>query len=1773
MSEVSDKTPAPDAVTPAPETTAAHPPRPQGQPAGKPRASSDDWDADLAAWEESFPAAGEAAPQRSDELLFPVRAADEEAEPTSAEGSGFHFDEVTDEGVPRPALFGHEGSRPGIPSAEAETAPLDIVRTALSVEIDIDEATPGPLPQIAATPAASSDAIVIPDVAELTASAGTGVASAKAPPEPDTDPEGAGFAGSTPATDASAVREGRALTSDGLPEISGFYDPDTLAPIRPAGRRTGDVLDAPGHSAYELPLTEEPAVDLATLHGGDIPAWPPHGFTNIESRPEEGSGIPVDDTRGFRDLCAEELSHSEAAATGESPARRAALAVAAGRACERLGDRDGALGFYARAIVHEPHHMPALRGRLRLEVAAGTRADAGAVLTTLAQAAVPDERPGYRALAFAWSLVRGKYVPATPNDAWAAALGAAAPFIDAERAARANDAAAASRALVQAGGILGGAAGAAVLMAAARFAELAHDDAGARAIALSAAGMNPRPAVPDPAQALLALRLSARQGPPGGAAALEQVRPAWQGNELESALLRWAARLARAAGDRTRAAQLLAEAQAKGRKTWLPWRDLLDLLEAAGAETVTFDAASLPAAVRALVALRVSRHHLAKSNLDDALAALEAGALDESDAIVLGLGAETLAGDATSPAVRERAFRLWAERDGARSGFAHLEREQILRRDLGDETGARNALAAAVEVQPRDPGFWQLSWRLAEAGQATGAAAVLADGAQAWNLPGAEPLAAALRERATEIRFTATKAADAVRRQAVLTRVSDAPVDHPAALMAELLHPKREPAELAQLMVDAAEKLPHLWPETLGWLVHANDTARALALLQEKGAANPGMTPFVRRLLRAQNDLGLRARVLDELGRVAGSERERAALAFQRAETLEMAGQRASAAAVYRDLLAGPLVSDADLGLRRVLWSLRDGTALAGLFRDEAEGHMGAGQGAAAATAFLDQARARHELLGEEAGAREALLAASEQDPASSEIRLGLLLDESRRGDLKAVAELLDGFAHDFPPLALPARLLAVLIDEAKGGVRAPAWIQLVSSSAPDPLPQLVAERRLAWDSRDPGDPSRTAALLESLADRLAKPEGADPRLPGTLWLRAAELRQAVANQPAAEAAVARALQLEPRALPALLKMRHLQLARGDWHAVVATCEAEAAEFSVPSRQTETLFFAARIALDKLGDRQRAIKLLRLVWDIDPGHRAAFDQLRALLVQVGDDAGLVELLGIAVTAAEDTADAVTLRLERALLLGEKLADRPGAKDELRAILALDPQHLSTLSRLAAMEVEDGAYAVAVELYIRQARFERDPDKLKDILLRIGRIYVRRLLDVKLATGAFERVLRLDVENKEALEALSELYGRQNELKKALAVTEQLVERESDIPRRLPFLLRLGGLWEKAGDIRRCAMVLKRAVDENPRSLQAVGELARFHERVKEPQARNVLLDRSITFMRGEVQAQPADLAHLRTIIPLLRWRQRNACSAVAAQLLALFSDEPGEREGSGWALPPPNGRRLLPIVNPALDAVLIPPAVAPGVRALLRLAGPALAKASKPNLKRWGVGRSERVQPGMAARAIIDPLAADLGLRHYEVYVSSTEPRALAVEPGAEPAIILGSELVGRGVVAVRFAAAYALRLIETHFDVLLAGGAPGMATLLAGFIRQFRDDYRHPDLLENLVSDAAARVGKALPRALRAELGPLAAEIATPFPIESLWHGLQEAAARVALGATGDLSTGLGVLFLQSGATLDLSSLGSAPVALGLVDFALSEDYEDLVAALDAVS
>jgi hypothetical protein len=126
--------------------------------------------------------------------------------------------------------------------------------------------------------------------------------------------------------------------------------------------------------------------------------------------------------------------------------------------------------------------------------------------------------------------------------------------------------------------------------------------------------------------------------------------------------------------------------------------------------------------------------------------------------------------------------------------------------------------------------------------------------------------------------------------------------------------------------------------------------------------------------------------------------------------------------------------------------------------------------------------------------------------------------------------------------------------------------------------------------------------------------------------------------------------------------------------------------------------------------------------------------------------------------------------------------------------------------------------------------------------------------------------------------------------------------------------------------------------------------------------------------------------------------------------------------------------------------------------------------------------------------------------------------------------------------------------------------------------VRFFLPDYRPSFGDPAALAATDEQVTRALHRASRAELAPFASEIAGAFTPETLYADAEEAGARAGLLASGDLAAALQLVAARHGIARGagpppLTAILQIPVAARLVDFALSDDYEELVQALDAVS
>jgi Tfp pilus assembly protein PilF len=1588
--------------------------------------------------------------------------------------------------------------------------------------------------------------------------------------------------------------------TDGPLDVGDMFDDlfDDAPPTDPTVPAFPDPDAAP-------PEVEAPVLFAPTLPEMEADIW----LAGMEALVSVGEGAigPPPSAAEWR---ADAHLYLDQSALATTPQEAAALLLAAGRAAEAAGDVTGAGRGYDEALARTPDAPDALRARARLAESLGDLDEAHALWARLAMAvATPEERAFYGTLAAEWTLAQRGALPAVAVDAIPA--GPARALAMAEAALR-EGAAASGGALAAAGRAVGGAVGAALIEQAARVALTARDGAAASAYLAAARRLAPgEPGIP-----LAALGGAARANGKDAERRLAEILPTLPpASPLTDAVRRWAARLARDRGDVAAASTLLGE----GVASLATARDRLDLdaaagspLSAAALERARAGAAS-PAAAATLT--WIEAQSLRHQRYDAAAAALLATAIDAaSDAVPLALIAEEIAADTADPGLRASALETWLRGDDGRRAPAAMALAEV-RDAAGSGLTARAALQTALEAAPTSAVFWEVAGNDARAGRRNDAAAVLGYGAEIWIgsaleaplracaaaklapgdparalaalntgdtlSPAAKALGpeavARLGERAGDLRAVAaaldaaaTATTDpAVRAWIDLRQASAAPasdsgsraIAFEAALRVAPAHPIALPTYLAEPAVDAgaaAATLARAGNDSdvpsfarvaslaaVSLQVLSGDPAAAVRSAVELLAQAPADRLVRGAALRAAlavgepRGTGAAAALPVNAGGAVADDPQSVAIAEARLATGDVAGARAA----FQALQAGRFAVDA----RRFEARASDGAA--GVSEDPA------------------------------LALRKLLRRASDDAAAQAFERLSRLSESAAGGRWRElVAALADKPPHEDsaePPTLAIAAALAEGHDERQMADALSAAAVRVATDTPGARATLQDLGQVALT----GEPELRRRALGAAVAAMGVAES-DRRAAAWMWTARARVDDELGQPDAAAESRRAALASDPTFLPAARALRITAARAGDPQATAAAAETEAACLTLPPNRVRSLLLAAALALEANPPaRSRALGDLRAALAADPGHEAAFERLRSLLTEQGDARALAAALAARIDVAQNPFEVTSLRLARADLLARELGDPDGARAELEAVLRKQPEHPRALDALSELLWHRQEWAEAGEIYLRRAVVERDGATRIRIFLRLGQIYSTHVADPKRASAAYERALGVDEQNVEALRALSDLYLREGDTKRAVPITERLIACEPDATRRHRTRVRFGEVLMQVGDLSRAGVELRRAFDEAPRDVETVTALVQQLERVKDLGGRRGVLDRALGLLRHDLtHAAGLQVPTLRALASLLVLRERPHAARAAAQLAAVLS---GERTAE---LP---ARSLGKLRQPEIDERAFPPDLPSGIRHLLRAVGPSLRPSGgdlAQRLTRHGVTRNDRRARGAPPRPAFDVVAAELGVTSFELYVrgapTAAGPAPLRVEPGDPPVILLGDAIEALGPAALRFAAGRALRLCATQLDLLLAVSGEEAGALLVGIIRQFVPEYRHEAVRETLATAETARVERLMPRKLKQSLMPYAVESAGPFDLTALLAAVRDGGNAAGLLACADLPAALAVLLELSApiaaagapaGTLTPAALIENPEALALLQFAVSDTYDDLAQALEA--
>jgi tetratricopeptide (TPR) repeat protein len=271
----------------------------------------------------------------------------------------------------------------------------------------------------------------------------------------------------------------------------------------------------------------------------------------------------------------------------------------------------------------------------------------------------------------------------------------------------------------------------------------------------------------------------------------------------------------------------------------------------------------------------------------------------------------------------------------------------------------------------------------------------------------------------------------------------------------------------------------------------------------------------------------------------------------------------------------------------------------------------------------------------------------------------------------------------------------------------------------------------------------------------------------------------------------------------------------GDQKAVLEVLTVGEALPFEPSVRRSMRRRAARIALDDLGDHERAVSLYLSLFADDRHDAEAIDRLAATYVTHGRTRDLLSLREQQIEATAEPQRRLELRLEAAGLLST-LEEPERAADVLRANLGDVARHEDTVEALSKLLDAGGLSTKLRDLLAEQAELAQnagDATRAAELWSRAATLAEQRLSDRDAAAKFHERVVALEP-RVASFDALARLAVERSDQVAAAGWLERLVAT-AEPPERTAAGQRLGEALVAAGQSERAAERLEELLQADP----------------------------------------------------------------------------------------------------------------------------------------------------------------------------------------------------------------------------------------------------------------------------------------------------------------------------------------------------------------------
>jgi tetratricopeptide (TPR) repeat protein len=259
----------------------------------------------------------------------------------------------------------------------------------------------------------------------------------------------------------------------------------------------------------------------------------------------------------------------------------------------------------------------------------------------------------------------------------------------------------------------------------------------------------------------------------------------------------------------------------------------------------------------------------------------------------------------------------------------------------------------------------------------------------------------------------------------------------------------------------------------------------------------------------------------------------------------------------------------------------------------------------------------------------------------------------------------------------------------------------------------------------------------------------------------------------------------------------------------------------------------ANVQLSFLGQVDAAIASYQKVIEVDSQPQAAVTALEDLCRTRNDFAPLVDAFERRAEVQKDSQRKADALRSAARLAVDQLHDQRASVRLNRKLLAIDPNDPNAQSVLEAHYEDTQDRSGLVDVLKLKLQHASAAESL-EILKRIARVSEEGARDVETATEHYQKVLQLQPENREALDALGRIYESTEQWAELVDVTRRLIKLTSDRNHKALLYFKCGSVMEaKFGREQDAIRYYDAAIKTTPNCLPAVHGLRDLYRRREE----------------------------------------------------------------------------------------------------------------------------------------------------------------------------------------------------------------------------------------------------------------------------------------------------------------------------------------------------